>query len=154
MDRLRGSRSVGTTLGGAVVSAGPKAIRVYRELGRRNAMAPLVLLPGTRTIWDGRFEVSLADCPETRALYAKAPLTVRPFGTGAGATLKDLGVSRAGPLRAYWSLPAFWSGEELLAVPPLSSPVPALAGPQFGGHGLCIARFLGEEGLPSAGFEE
>lgn len=108
------------SLGGAVVSAGERNVRVYREAGRLSA-DPMPLAPGKRLVWDGRFAVfskkSAGEC---------GVLTVAPLGASEGgsadATLAAAGLrlpDRASewPRRALLTLPAVFSGSRLIAVP-------------------------------------
>jgi tRNA(Ile)-lysidine synthase len=106
--RLAAGSALTATLGGCVVAATASAVRVFREPGR-HGLPECVIGAGTRLRWDERFLV-VADGE------AQQPMSVRALGMAAYAGLRD-GVDRPLPARAAATLPAFWSGGELLAVP-------------------------------------
>lgn len=134
---LDSGRTHATTLGGCVVSAGSRLVRVYREPGR--APLPSVeLVPGASVTWDSRFQVSLSGA-------MGGGLTVRALGEAAAATLARLARPRPGPLRAVAGLPAFWRGDELVAVPSLGFGAQGPGKKGEVGHAVCNARFLGLE---------
>lgn len=101
------------TLGGAVISAGSRYVRLWREAARI-AVAPVTLRAGSSMNWDARFVVgyhgSLTD------------VRVKPLGT----TETDLphpaipGTEDV-PRAAVAGLPAFYAGEALLGVPILTN---------------------------------
>ncbi len=134
------------TLGGAMVSAGSRLIRVYREPNRAD-LGEVLLRPGQSVRWDGRFLAGLSNGPAAAGLAARTPITVKPLGR-----IKLKGLSRGtrmGPLpaRALETLPAFLAGSELLAVPSLSPWLPELAGPaETTGAEVCTAQFAPTEG--------
>ena len=109
----------GITLGGCIVSAGPSALRVFREPGRAN-LPELVLTRGEVQIWDGRFRVALTDAEG-------GPFRVRVRALGALSRPELEGLGKGWPHRALVSLPAFWEGERLLAVPHLGYAAPQFA---------------------------
>lgn len=100
------------TLGGAMISQGPRALRVWREAGRI-APADLILKVGEPQLWDNRFWVS--------AEGSTCPVRVRALGLDRVARL-DLQASEVSrvPSRALAALPAFYAGEALIGVPCLS----------------------------------
>lgn len=103
---------VRATLGGAVVSLGARALRVWREAGRIMGQ-PLPLQDGEPTLWDNRFWVS-AD------VNGLAPaISVRPLGADGLAGL-PAGAKPEAPSRALWALPGFFVGGQLISVPALT----------------------------------
>jgi tRNA(Ile)-lysidine synthase len=108
----------GVTLGGCIVSAVSGALYVFREPGRTSL--PVVdLVRGEAKIWDGRFRVALSDAEG-------GPESVRVGALGASShpELEGLLATEVWPHRALVSLPAFWEGESLLAVPHLGFVAP------------------------------
>lgn len=126
----------GATLAGAAISRRGGEIRLEREPGRV-PLPTLLLQPGDRGVWDRRFRV--ASSPQS-----PGPVDVRALGAAAFAKLRQqLDSTSMLPASAAAMLPAFWAGEELLAVPHLAS----AAGPQppwTGVPGLFSAEFLGQ----------
>ena len=103
------------TLGGAVISAGSRYVRVWREPARITAAAA-TLRSGPAVPWDGRFMVGF----EGRGVA----ITVKPLGPshqdhsgalGLRTALKDV------PRAAFAGLPAFYAGEALIGVPILTN---------------------------------
>jgi tRNA(Ile)-lysidine synthase len=140
-----GQDMVALTLGGCIISAGAKSIRIFRERDPRG-LPQIALEPGSDAIWDGRFRISLASAKRLKAARVKAPVVVRELGVSAYATLRaSLEKGRRPPSRAAVTLPSFWAGEELIAVPQLVAAElgPARVGSH--GHGLCRAQFVGWE---------
>jgi tRNA(Ile)-lysidine synthase len=125
----------GATLAGAKVSRHADSIRVQREPGRA-PLPSLVLPPGASAVWDRRFRV--ASAPES-----PGPIEVRALGPLAYAQLRQQLACRPDlPAAAAATLPAFWSGDELIVVPHLASF--AGASPAWGiARGLYSAEFLG-----------
>ena len=120
---LKSETKVVRTLGGAVVSAGPRYVRIFREAGRLDAGA-LQLEAGQSAIWDKRFKVALSGDAGRR-------LQVRALGPEGFATLAPhLDRRRAVPSRAAYCLPAFWHGDMLVGVPPLAPRLLPRAGPK------------------------
>ena len=114
--RLARDQTMQATLGGAVVSANPQSIRIWREVGRIGD-GEVSLAPGTRTLWDERFWVSALD-------GAAGPVDVRPLGHRGLARVRNEAQDRphlwtGSPADALAALPSFWDGGTLLAVPPL-----------------------------------
>ena len=109
---VQNQTKLATTLGGAVVSAGPRTVRVWREAGRLDA-AECVLEPGVPLLWDNRFWVMIdAACA--------ARVCVKPLGSeGYRAISAELRVTKDAPAKAVHTLPSFWSGMDLLGVPQL-----------------------------------
>jgi tRNA(Ile)-lysidine synthase len=99
------------TLSGAMVQATEAKISVFREPGRRG-LAGIELIPGQSTVWDGRFRAELA-------AQATAPVIVRALSATEWSGLRarlDIHPSHV-PARAARSLPSFWRGPDLIAVP-------------------------------------
>jgi tRNA(Ile)-lysidine synthase len=101
----------GRTLHGALVRATADKISVFREPGRLGL--PMVdLIPGHSANWDGRFTVTL-DAPTTTTL------TVRSLTASEWSNLRtrfELHPAQL-PARAARTLPSFWRGPDLIAVP-------------------------------------
>ena len=100
------------TLGGAVVSAGERFVRIWRERGRIGT-ADLTLLPGSGALWDQRFWVALSD-------DAPGAVDIRPLGAAGVKTIKGQKGALNPPARAVEALPSFWAADTLLAVPSLN----------------------------------
>lgn len=131
------------TLGGCVVSAGRRTLRVYREAGRSEL--PIIRLrAGQTATWDDRFEVAYAGSDRLPATGGRE-ITVRALGDDAHATLARMSGKSPLPFGAARGLPSFWHGGDLVAVPPLSFAEPPLVGSGEGGHAVCTTRFLGAE---------
>jgi tRNA(Ile)-lysidine synthase len=110
--RLQDARNCTATLGGAVVSAGGRFIRVWREPGRL-AQPDLELSPGEVRLWDRRFLVATT-------LQCSYKVTVSPLGPENYSKISNHLTSRHRlPARAAYALPAFWAGSDLVAVPSL-----------------------------------
>lgn len=115
------------TLGGCLITPGTGEIAIIREPGR-NGLEAIVLKPGMVAIWDNRFEASLA-------AGAPAPVTVRAMTPGVWCQFKvQLARPRAISKAAALTLPAFWHGDDLVALP---SPG-ALLDSASGRHIACI----------------
>jgi len=114
------------TLGGCTISQGRTLIRVYREPGV-HALPQIALSPGQEAVWDLRFRVGYRAADTSggaaeEATEAAGPVLVRPLGLAAYATLRrEIASKLRPPARAAASLPAIWSGAQLIAVPGLSS---------------------------------
>ena len=116
--RLAQGGKLAATLGGSMVSAGGRAIRLYRESGRGFA-APLELAPGDSAVWDRRFRVSLERGGTLQGEEVR--VTVKALGLAGYTTLKAGGVLLPSvPVRAALGLPSFWIGSTLIAVPQLN----------------------------------
>lgn len=111
--RLEGGGSFRATLGGAVVSQGARAVRVWREAGRVTD-APLPLQDGLPQLWDNRFWVSAG------AVASDETVWVRPLGADSVAALPPDVRPKAAPARALWALPGFYQGGRLISVPALA----------------------------------
>ncbi len=102
------------TLAGCQIKASPSGLLIFREPGRRG-LPSLSLAPGEHASWDGRFEVGLAaDCP--------GAVTVKGLPPSAWTELRAQGAlspSSDIPRAAAITLPSFWDGQRLLAVPGL-----------------------------------
>ncbi|CCB64251.1 MULTISPECIES: tRNA lysidine(34) synthetase TilS [unclassified Hyphomicrobium] len=114
--RMQRDAASAATLGGAVVSSGPRFVRVWREVGRLG-QAEITLCVGEATVWDQRFVVRFA--PD-QADMADA-VTVKPLGEkGYAAIVLRLAPTRRPPTRAAQALPSFWIGDSFLAAPSLA----------------------------------
>lgn len=126
------------TLGGAIVEATEKIVRVYREPGRV-ALPELVLSPGTQARWDNRFEMSFrSGAGMTDGVVAGA------LGEEAYSGLReDLPAAAKLPARIAATLPAFRHGGRVCAVPQLDY--------WSDGTGSTVlqSHFLGVNGLPA-----
>jgi tRNA(Ile)-lysidine synthase len=143
LERLADEKTAGFTLGGCVfrISGQPplarSRIRAFREAGRMGDPR-LVLAPGQRGVWDGRFFVR---APE----MAPGPLSVRPLGADGARKAARMSPARMSPpgtvvprLAAVTS-PGFWLGDVLTAAPCLG----AFHSPDWGSWpSLCEARFM------------
>lgn len=110
VERLQGTAKAAATLGGCIVSPARDTIRVFREPGR-HGLPTVALAPGESAVWDGRFLVRAQPS-------ARGPAEVRGLGESGYATLRArLGHDFPLPRRAAITLPSFWRGEALLAVP-------------------------------------
>jgi tRNA(Ile)-lysidine synthase len=116
--RLERPEWKGSTLGGCFIARHSGELRVMREAGRAG-LPELELEPGERAVWDRRFVVSLGP-------RQGQTVVVRALGLKGHAGLASRGGSAPGlPARAAATLPAFWRGEELVAVPGLDWPLDA-----------------------------
>jgi tRNA(Ile)-lysidine synthase len=99
------------TLSGAMVQASPDKISGFREPGRLG-LPELELIPGESAAWDGRFRVELLP-------QATGPVVVRALTASEWSDLRtrfDIHPAQI-PTRAAYTLPSFWRGSELIAVP-------------------------------------
>lgn len=110
--RLGTRGSAAFTLGGALVSAGPASIRVWREAGRLSG-EDVVLAPGCDVVWDARFRIR-------RTAEGGGALAVRPLGETAFRSLWHVVDHARLPAQAAAALPAVWSRDRLVAVPSLA----------------------------------
>jgi tRNA(Ile)-lysidine synthase len=119
-EQLSGVTRVAVTLGGCIVRAGSREIRVLRECAPEE-LPELALDAGSSAVWDGRFRVEVAPGKALKARGIAGPVLVRALGARAYATLKpQIEPADRPPLRAAESLPSFWANGELLAVPQLA----------------------------------
>ncbi len=108
------------TLGGCRIACGGAGrMRIWREWGR-DGLPALELQPGAEKIWDRRFSVALG-AGETEAVE------VRALGPNNSAWLDDAGglaeLERLqAPSDAVCTLPSFWRGGRLVAVPYFRAP--------------------------------
>lgn len=114
--RLEGEGEMRLTLGGAYISKGTQALRVWREVGRIPA-GDLILNDGVNDglpqLWDNRFWVSVDG--------VSGPVHVRALGLDRLAQLDlQLPVVKRAPSRAVAALPAFYLGQDLIGVPALA----------------------------------
>lgn len=130
---LAEGRPLAQTLGGCMVSQGWTTLRLYREPGRQE-LFDVMLEPGREVLWDRRFRVGYRSAEEGDE--DAAPVSVRPLGLAAYATLREkIAAGERPPARAAATLPAIWSSARLIAVPGLPG-APA-------GDGRFTVTFLG-----------
>lgn len=100
------------TLGGAVISAGSRYVRLWRETGRIEA-TPLVLQAGLPARWDERFMVSVEG--------SRSSIIVKPLGPSQADDFVPQGTKDI--LRAALAgVPAFYDGATVIGVPILTNP--------------------------------
>jgi len=132
--RLGGDAGADFTLGGCHLRRQGAGVAIHRDWGAIQHR----LAPGTRTLWDGRFDVTVP--PE----FSSQPrLTIARLGEAGLRELGRLGHAQAGygiPEPARKALPALWQEDRLLAAPHLGF-----------GQGL-EARFRPARGAASGGF--
>ncbi|CBS86181.1 tRNA lysidine(34) synthetase TilS [Azospirillum lipoferum] len=113
LERLLGSLADGQggTLGGCVVRMRRGAVMVAREPAA--AVERLLVPPGGRVLWDGRFDLQVSHRWERPVEVAAIGAAGWRKGAGPGGHpgLSDLPV----PVRE--SLPSLWLGTEMLAIP-------------------------------------
>jgi tRNA(Ile)-lysidine synthase len=115
--RFTGGTQWSATLGGVMISAGSRFVRLWREPGRISA-APVMLTSGELLLWDDRYRVGFDGGADTA-------INVAPLGRAAYQTMAgELAGRHDLPAGAAYGLPAFFSGTTLLSVP--------LLGPQLG----------------------
>jgi tRNA(Ile)-lysidine synthase len=120
------------TLARARIKATGPAIDIEREPGRL-PLPVMTVAAGAKVVWDGRFSVEIAQGFE-------GWLKVRALGRAGLAELKRRGgASKGSP--ALLLTPAFWRGEELLAVPAVAFWAHA------GLQAMISAHFKGMKGL-------
>lgn len=137
---LARGRPFSQTLGGCIVSQGLTTLRLYREPGHHD-LPEFSLRPGEEALWDWRFRVRYDVGEEDETAAVLEPVSVRPLGLSAYATLRgDLAPNNRPPARAAAGLPSIWSGDRLLAAP-------ALPGCSTG-NGRFSAIFLGLDRAP------
>lgn len=120
--RLRGEEKCSATLGGAMISIGPRFIRCWREAGRLDH-TEIELPPRALRIWDNRFALCWSAENEGQGAEPKGrkTITVKPLGVaGYGAISHRLRDELRPPARAAAALPSFWAGGELVAAPSLA----------------------------------
>ena len=119
--RLRGEEKCAATLGGAMVLAGARFVRVWREAGRLD-QSEIELPPRAVRIWDRRFALSWsAESGGLASQIAARAITVKPLGAAAyNAILPRLCDELRPPARAAAALPSFWAGDVLVAAPSLA----------------------------------
>jgi tRNA(Ile)-lysidine synthase len=119
--RLQSDRRCTATLGGAMISCGPRFIRVWREVGRLD-QGEIELEHGDIRVWDHRFVLrwSSENAGLSRSVMASG-ITVKPLGAKAyAAIMPRLVPGRRPPTRAASALPSFWAGTQFLAAPSLA----------------------------------
>ncbi len=122
MTEARGWKSpAGHSLAGAVFSCGKDQDRILavREFGRKGAPLPVLdLKSGQKCLWDHRFTVANDTEPakilRVCALGVEGAAVLKAANRPAG---KGLPVH---PLAALYTIPSFWDGERLAAVPLLN----------------------------------
>lgn len=136
-----GDRFKGRTLGGCRILRHHDTLLICREAAA--AAAELLLRPGLRARWDGRFEVTVAaDFPPGRRVV------LRRLGEPGWRLAGPLGGGRAGaiPAPARAALPSLWDRHGLAAVPHLGYVRPGNTGfrgidIEFATHALAGAGF-------------
>lgn len=118
VENLAKSGGVRQTLGGCVVRACSNKLHVFREIGRV-VLPEITLERDVAVVWDGRFHVVLTG-QDARECAVSPAVTVRALDLALYATLRrTLNPKLNLPARAAATLPAFWQGNQLLAVPGL-----------------------------------
>ncbi len=142
---LAGLKDGARTLGGTVIAIqqgkgepegqSRSVVAIYREQGR-HPLPEITLRPGQGVFWDRRFYLSASSALEY-------DVRIAPLGQVAFARLKqEFPVLQADlPSRVAATLPSFWHGSDLVAVPHLATVEPALAGPLCDGACLLAAKF-------------
>jgi len=110
----------GSTLGGCCVDTqvnkNTRRLRVFREAMAADEV--LTLQPGSRAIWDGRFQVALESC--AKPAVPSSPAVVRRLGDAGWRDIASVvsgTVRRQIPALALPSLPALWDQTGVLSVP-------------------------------------
>ncbi len=130
-ERLASAVPCRFTLGGCLIEGDGRAIRVFREVGRR-PLPRLRLEPGEEGVWDRRFAVGTfprcAASLDVRALGDDGVALLLHRGGAVGGAV-DHGMSgpcaggdlvgwlAALPRTAVCGLPSFWTGGRLVCVP-------------------------------------
>ena len=123
-EALRALETVTLTLAGARLEADAGEVRVFREAGEiaRGGLAALTLAPGQATVWDGRFELSIAQrdvrVRRLAGLKGRLPSVQR-------SRLRDL------PPAARGSLPVLVSGDGAVTCPVLTGEARSLIPDRF-----------------------
>jgi tRNA(Ile)-lysidine synthase len=113
--QLRAGLTRGRTLAGCRILPWQGALLICRE--PQVIEEEMALAPGAPVLWDGRFRLELkGDAPA---------LAVRALGRAGTREFGEVGRNLPAPVRP--SLPSFWHGEELVAVPHLEMLLPVLA---------------------------
>lgn len=111
-DRLQTDGWSGATLGGCTLTRCGERLRVYRETGRAD-LEEMRIEPGGEAMWDRRFLIGVAG-------GVSGPVLVRQLGKRGYAAIRgSLSERSLPPAVAAETLPAFWKGGTLVAVPPL-----------------------------------
>ena len=134
--RLRSEAGADFTLGGCHLRCRGPRLEIHRDWGAiRHRIAAD---PGTRALWDGRFDVLLP-----AQVSPHSGLTIARLGEAGLRQLGRVGHALTGcgiPEPARKALPALWQGDRLVAAPLLG----------FGG--ALLARFRPARGAASGGF--
>jgi tRNA(Ile)-lysidine synthase len=110
--RFKDGTKWSATLGGVMISAGSRFVRLWREPGRISEM-PVMLKAGASLHWDGRFRVGFAGDADTA-------INVTALGrAGFEKIASELPGYDDLPSGAAYGLPAFYNGSTLLSVPVL-----------------------------------
>ena len=119
--RVQRDGKCAATLGGAMISCGPRFIRVWREAGRLD-QAEIKLGRGDVRVWDRRFLLRWsAESTGLSQTAAASGISVKPLGAKAyAAIMPRLVQGRRPPTRAAEALPSFWAGDEFIAAPSLA----------------------------------
>lgn len=117
--QLQRDGKAAATLGGAMISGGPRFIRIWREAGRLDQTA-IELQSGAVRVWDSRFVLRWSAETGDRGSQSSV-ITVKPLGLAAyRAILPRLRGGQLPPARASAALPSFWAGEQFVAAPSLA----------------------------------
>ncbi len=109
-ERLSGVSPRGATMAQCALSVAGGEVTVVREEGR-TGLPEIELRPGMDAIWDNRFAVSLRR-------GSKSPVIVRALGRDGLKQVQDEGRRVPGfPAQALRTVPSFWRGGALVAVP-------------------------------------
>jgi tRNA(Ile)-lysidine synthase len=126
-----GALGRGRTLNGCKLAATPSGLVALRETVAAMKAAPVRLRTGEAGVWDGRFEVRLAQAP--RGIFE-----VRALGLDglAAAGVRKLALPDA-PKAVLPTLPALWRGETPVAAPHIGWVTPGIRfEARSRGHGL------------------
>lgn len=107
--RLAAGQPLTATLAGCRLERARDSLIAVREPGRRG-LPELTLQPGASQVWDHRFVVS---APTTLS----RPLTVKALPAATWKDLQSRGPAIALSRQAALTLPSFWDGPRLLAIP-------------------------------------
>jgi tRNA(Ile)-lysidine synthase len=107
MEGARGAKRFKRTLAGTIVEFRRGHFTLYREVGR-SGLPTVAVKTGHAGIWDGRFQVEVG---------GRVPRGLRLAALGEAGRRKAAIRLDDVPAGALEALPAFWLGEQLLAVP-------------------------------------
>jgi tRNA(Ile)-lysidine synthase len=125
-ERLAAGKEVVATLAGCQFRRTGGAIVAMREPGR-SGLPRIELRPGEHSIWDGRFGVSASrSAPDGVTVAALTPAVIAEIMSEHPTSGRKVLKARELMRKAQLTLPAFWCGGRLLAVPALGRNVPEL----------------------------